>query len=114
MKELKWENHGSVAIGRNPFIPIQRCDLGMGKDGKMWMCEVRPQINVAKVTGKWFVLFDTTEEGENGCPFLRHEVTDAPEGDFWKMRREVYHEKIVDYEEIQYVIEEFMDKNGIK
>ena len=107
MKELKWYEQGSVAIGRNPRIPVSRCEVGVDAEGRMWLCEVSPQININKLTGKWFVRFDTTDE-RDGCAFLRNEVTDAPEHDYWKKRREVYHEKIVAYEDIQNVIEDFM------
>ena len=113
MKELKWVNHGSVAIGKNPKLMVQRCELGIGKDGRTWICEASPQLNVDRLTGKWIVKFDTTEESEDDWTFLRKEVTDAPEHDYWKKRREVYHEKVVDYHAVQDVIEDFMKANGI-
>lgn len=109
MKELKWYEHGSVAIGRNPRIPVSRCEVGIDTEGRLWLCEVSPQINIHKVTGKWYVKFDTIDE-RNGCAFLRDEVTYAPAGDYWKKRKEVYHEKIVAYEEIQNIIEDFMNE----
>ena len=109
MKEklnLNWYVSGTTAIGANPPLPVNRCEIGKDKDGKMWICEA----SYFEHKGKFLVKFDYDDGKET--PFLREKVLDA--SIYWDAVKEVYHAKFVEYNKIQDVIREFIAENDIR
>lgn len=102
---LKWEVHGTESLGANPPLPYYRCEIGTDERGITWICEAKYR-NKEK---KYLVSFDY--ETEEQSAFLKSEVIEAPS--YWTAHREIYHSKLVDYEDVQKVIREFIIEHHI-
>lgn len=104
--KYEWYEHSKMWIGNCPPIPEYRCNLGTDKEGKRWVCACKYR----EQERKFLVAFDY--ETDDWSAFLREEVLDAP--NYWRAHQEIYHSKLVNYEQIQHVVEAFVEAQGIE
>lgn len=107
MMTLKWEQVGTEAVGQNPPMPIFQCEIGRDKNGDMWLCEVRYR----EQERKFMILFDKNVYDDNGSPFLRHDVVNADS--YWSAMRNYHMMTLCDYKDIQNVVREVIENNGL-
>ena len=108
MSKFDWRTHGTEGIGNNPPIPIWECMIGKDKNGDTWLCRVRYRHQERR----FIVMFDKDVVTDNDSPFLRDEVVYAD--NYWQAMRDYHKAILCDYEKIQDVIAEFINKNGVE
>lgn len=127
MENYEYKQVGGCGVNRNPKIPGFMVVLGKDADGKEWLCSIQATDHLTHL--RWNVDFDTNDEyevpvdpewlyDEDGArktwssPFLRPEVVYAR--DYRGMNQKRYFRRTVEYIHIRTVIDDFVEKHGIK
>ena len=108
--EKGWEYHGAMWSGGNPPLPKYELSIGHDADGREWhaRCQYDERRQLFRVE------FDHMEENDDGLPFLRNSVLDAPDSAFLKLATKRYSIKWCLYKDIADICILFMETNGIQ
>lgn len=100
----KWFAVGEECTGSNPPITTYEYVIGYDAEGREW----HARATYREQEHTYIVWFDHM----NGLsPFLREEVVYS--GDYWKSMKERHHLTKCRYRDIQKIVDNFADRNGI-